>query len=298
MVKHREEKLGEWFGLATVLMYAFWPIGANFIAKQMPPIQFLAYITLLGAVPMFFSTIYLKQFKQLFHAKTLVNLLVYTILLAVIPYVIITYATQFTSAINTGFLTQTEGVYGLILGWLIFKESIDRNKALGFGFIFLANALLIYNGGVELNWANVAIAIAPVSFVVGNVIAKKLQKERVGWAPLLFFRNFVGGLIILLMAVPAEEIALPPAHLIWPILLLGLTVFGLEKIFWQLTLHRMDLSKATAIVITAPVFTFFLAYLLLGEVPDLYQWLAFIFTVVGMVFIMRTHSKQWIQPEQ
>ncbi len=298
MKKHKQEKLGEWFGFGTVLMYAFWPIGANFFAKQMPPMQFLAYITLLGAVPMLISTLYLGQFKQLFHAKTLATLLLYTILLAVIPYMIITYATQFTSAIDTGFLTQTEGIYGAVLGWLIFKESIGRNKVLGFGFIFLANFLLIYNGGVEFSWANVAIAIAPVSFVLGNILAKNLQKENLGWAPLLLFRNGVGGLIILFMAVLMEDVAVPPSHLIWPILLLGLIVFGIEKIFWQLALHRLDLSKATAIVITSPVFTFVLAYFFLSEVPDVYQWMAFVFTLIGIGFILKTHSKQWIQVEQ
>lgn len=298
MKKHKQELLGEWFGLGTCLMYAFWPIGANFIAKQMPPIQFLAYVTLLGAVPVLISTLYLRQFKQFFRARTLAILLLYTVLLAVIPYIIITYATQFTSAINTGFLTQTEGIYGAILGWLIFKEKIGRNKALGFGFIFVANFLLIYNGGVNFSWANLAIAVAPVSFVLGNILAKNLQSEGVGWAPLLLFRNGVGGLIILLMASLAEDVAVPPEHLLWPILLMGLTVFGIEKIFWQLALHRLDLSKATAIVITAPVFTFVLAYFFLGEVPDLFQWLAFLLTIIGIGFILKTHSKQWIPVEQ
>lgn len=298
MKKHKEESLGELFGLGTVFLYALWPIGANFIAKQMPPMQFLAYVTLLGAVPVLISTIHLKQFRQLLNLRILFDLLLYTLLLAVIPYVVITYATQFTSAINTGFLTQTEGVYGAILGWAIFRESVERNKVLGFTCIFLASFLLIYDGGVELNWANVAIALAPISFVLGNVIAKNLQKQNLGWAPLLFFRNAVGGLIILMMALPFEDLAFPPEHLVLPVLFLGLMVFGLEKILWQLSLHRLDLSKATAIVITAPVFTFVLAYLFLDEVPDGYQWTAFALTLVGMVFILRTHSKQWIELEQ
>jgi drug/metabolite transporter (DMT)-like permease len=60
----------------------------------------------------------------------------------------------------------------------------------------------------------------------------------------------------------------------------------------------MDLSKATAIVTTMPVFSFFLAYLLLDEIPTEQQWFAFGLMVVGIGFIMKTHSKQWIQPEQ
>lgn len=59
----------------------------------------------------------------------------------------------------------------------------------------------------------------------------------------------------------------------------------------------MELSKATAIVITAPVFTFFLAYPFLGEVPTVYQWMAFIFTVLGIFFILKIRSKQYIPEE-
>lgn len=297
MVKHREEKLGEWFGLATVLMYAFWPIGANFIAKQMPPIQFLAYITLLGAVPVLVSTFYLKQFTQLLNLKILGWLLLYTLLIAVIPYGIITYATQFTTAIDTAFLTQTEGIFAAIMGVLIFKEHIGFNKAAGIGLILLANVVLLYQG-VELNKANAAIALAPIGFVLANVIAKQLQKEGLGWSPLLLFRSVVGGGILFLIATQLEAVALPPSHLWWAILLMGLVVFGLQKICWQVALHRMDLSKATAIINTMPVFSFFLAYLLLDEIPTGQQWLAFVLMIAGIGFIMRTHSKQWIQPEQ
>lgn len=297
MKKHREERIGELFGLLTVLMYAFWPIGTNFIAKQMPPIQFLAYITLLGALPVLFATGYFKQFKQLMSVKTAGWLLLYTLLIAVIPYGIITYASQFTTAIDTAFLTQTEGIFAAIMGYLIFKEHISIKKLAGIGFILLANVVLLYEG-VELNEANLAIALSPIGFVLANVIAKRLQKDGLGWAPILLFRSSVGGGILLLVASQFEVLAVPPEHLWLPILLMGLVIFGLQKICWQVSLHRMDLSKATAIVNTMPVLSFFLAYLLLDEVPTHTQWVAFALMVVGVIFILRLHSKQWIELEQ
>ncbi len=297
MKKHREEQIGELFGFLTVLMYAFWPIGTNYLAKQMPPIQFLAYITLLGAVPVLFASIYFKQVKQLMNLRTAGWLLLYTLLIAVIPYGVITYASQFTTAIDTAFLTQTEGIFAAIMGYLIFKEHISLKKLAGIGFILSANIVLLYEG-VELNEANLAIALSPIGFVLANVIAKRLQKKGLGWAPILLFRSAVGGGILLLVASQLEVLAVPAKNLWVPILLMGFVIFGLQKICWQISLHRMDLSKATAIINTMPVVSFFLAYLILDEVPTQSQWLAFGLMVVGVLFILRLHSKQWTPLEQ
>lgn len=297
MGKHKQERLGEWYAIITVIMYAFWPIGTNVIAKQMPPIQFLAYVTLLGAVPVLISTIYLKQVRQLFNARILGRMFLYTLLIAVIPYGVITYSSQFTTAIDTAFLTQTEGIFAAFMGWLIFKEHIKPKKLIGIGFILGANILLLYKG-VEFSAANLAIALSPIGFVFANVIAKQLQKEGVGWAPILLFRSLVGGGILLAVAAYAEALSVPPEHLWLPLVLMGLVIFGLQKIFWQLALHRLDLSKCTAIINTMPVLSFFLAFLILDEVPTLSRWVALGLMVVGILFIMQTHSKQWIELEQ
>lgn len=297
MKKHKEERIGELFALVTVLMYAFWPIGTNYLAKQMPPIQFLAYITLIGAVPVLIATIYFKQFKQFLSARVLGWLMLYTLLIAVIPYGIITYATQFTSAIDTAFLTQTEGIFAAVLGYSVFKEKIGLNKLAGIFLVLAANAVLLYEG-VELNKANLAIALSPIGFVLANVIAKRLQKEGVGWAPILLFRSVVGGVILLGVASKFETLALPETHLWLLIVLMGLLIFGLQKICWQVALHRLDLSKCTAIINTMPVFSFFLAYFILHEEPNPNQWAALALMGLGILFTMRTHSKQWIEPEQ
>jgi len=292
-VKHKEEIRGEWYLWGAVLMYAIWPLGANIGAKQMPQLEFLAYITLLGGVFFFFTTAYYRQFSQLFRLKNIVGMSLYTLFIGIIPYGIITYATRYTTAIDTAILTQTEAVYGAIAGYFLLKETLSKSRLSGISCLLMGSLALLYRGGLEFNLANLSIALAPISFVIGNIIAKQVQKEGINWSPLLLFRSIVGGLFTLALASQVEPLSLPPSSLWGLLLFMGFFIFGLEKLFWQLALARMDISKASALIVTSPIFSFFLAFIFLKEQPDLNQWIALCFTLLGIVFITKTRSKQW-----
>lgn len=293
MAKHKEEICGEWYLWGTVLMHSLWPLGANLGAKQMPQLEFLAYITLIGGVFFFFTTAYYKQFSQLGSLKNLFWMSLYTLFIGIIPYCVITYATRYTTAIDTAILTQTEAVFGAIAGYFFFKESLSKHRLLGVLCLLSGSLALLYRGGLQFNLANLAIALAPISFVAGNIIAKQIQKNGVGWSPLLFFRSLAGGLLTLLIASQVEPLSVPPSSLWGLLLFMGLFIFGLEKLFWQLALARMDISKASALIVTSPIFSFFLAFIFLKEQIDSYQWAALFLTLLGIVFITKTHSKQW-----
>lgn len=293
MKKHKQEIIGEIAVFVTIVMYAFWPIGATFGAKALPQIQFLAYTTLIGSILFFFTTFLKKEFHYLKKAKNIGWLLLYTILISVLPYGVMTYAARYTSAIDISLLVQTEAVFAAIVGWVILKEHIQVSKFFGILAIVAANVLLLYKGGAQISVANLVIAVAPVSFVFANLVAKKLQSEGLGWSPLLLFRSVTGGLIILLIAAQVEGLQVPPMNLWLFIFFFGFFLFGLEKIFWQMALHRMDMSKSGALIGATPVFTFVLSYLILDEAPERYQWAALVLTMIGVLLVLRTTSKQW-----
>lgn len=261
MKKHREEKLGELIVGLQVLFQSFWPVGAHYGATQMPQIQFIAYITLLSAVLFLSISIYKKEFKILKNKKVLQDLFIYTLLSAVISYGIITFATRYSSAIETTLLIQSEIVFATLFGWLFLREKISKNKFLGTLFILTANILILYQEGLTLNWANLALFMTPIFFVVGNAIAKKLQREGVSWSLILSFRMAVGGVILLAIAQLLEGLALPPSHLWLFLPLFSFFAFGLGKILWQLALHRLDLSKVTALGVSTPAVSLLIAYL-------------------------------------
>jgi len=296
MIKHKEEKKGEFYIIIEVVLHAFFPVAAKFGTSHIAPIQLLAYVTLISSLMFTVITFKNKQFNQLLNKRVAGWLLLYTLSLAVIPYGIIFYATQFTSAINTALLTQSEAIFAAILAWLILKEKIQFKKAMGIFLILFANIVVLYDGNLALNMADIAMFIAPLSFVFGNMIAKKLQAEGIGWSPILLFRTVIGGIILLIAAHFMEGLQIPSSNLWLYLIFFSFFVQGLAKICWQIALHRMDVSKATAIGMTYPVISVAIAYFWLQEVPSAYQWLGVVFTAIGIVLLMKTTSKQWTDP--
>lgn len=297
MKKHQQEKLGELLIGLQVLFQAFWPVGAHYGATQMPQLQFIAYVTLLSAILFLSISVYKKEFKTLKNKKILIYLFAYTLLSAVISYGVTTYATRYSSAIETTLLLQSEIIFAALFGWFFLKEKVSLDKLLGILFILAANILVLYKNGLALNWANLAIFVTPILFVVGNSIAKKLQREGVSWSLILSFRMTTGGLILLAIAQMVEGLEVPPSHLWLFLPLFSFFAFGLGKILWQMALHRLDLSKVTALGVSTPAFSLLIAYLWLGEIPSSVQWLGIVLVCIGTGFLLRTHSRQWVEPD-
>lgn len=295
MKKHQQEKFGELLIGLQVLFQAFWPVGAHYGATQMPQIQFLAYITLLSSVLFLGISLYKREFKSLWNKKILLQLSAYTLLSAVLPYGIIVYATRYSSAIETTLLTQSEVIFAALFAWIFLKEKISANKLFGISSILLANSLILYSGGLNFNWANLALFFAPLLFVLANSIAKNLQKEGLSWSLILSFRMTVGGLILLIFAHTVEGLQVPAVRLLPFLFLFTFFVFGLGKILWQMALHRLDLSKVTALGVSSPAISLLIAFLWLGEIPSNVQWLGILFVGVGTLALLKTHSKQWVE---
>lgn len=293
MKKHREEKLGELFLFFEVIAAAFVPVGANYGAKLIPQLQFLAYTMLLTSLVLLVTTWWRGEFAQLKQKRFWPWMLIYTSS-STLAYMMIFYSTHYTSSINTTLFSQTEAIYGAFLGWFLLKEHIQVNKLLGVFFLLAANLLVLYNGQLQLNPADIAIASAPLIFVLGNMLAKWLQAEGLSWSVLLLFRMILGGFTMLLIAALVEGLALPPSNLWFFLLWYSFLVFGLGKIFWQLALARLDISKISALAMSYPLLSFLLAHFWLGEVPSSYQWAGIFLSALGIFFLIRTTSKQWI----
>lgn len=291
-MKHKQEKLGELALIGEILTHAFFPIMANVGAKQLPQIQFLAYITLIS-LPLFLATQILRKKTHELHIKKYwPQLIAYTFLIAVIPYGIIVYATRFTSSINTVLFSQSEILFAALFSAIFWGESIKGKRLIGILLVLAANVLILYNGKLSINPADLAIFLAPAMFVVGNRIAKKLS-DHIDWSTILVFRGILGSTVLLLVAQAVEGLTMPDKSLWLFLVFMGIIAFGIPKIFWQIALKRMDISKVSAIGMSHPAISLFIAYIWLAEIPSSYQWGGILVMGLGIYFIVQTNSKQY-----
>ncbi len=293
MHRTRDEKVGELAALGHMVLDGFWPVGAAYGTQvlNIPPVELLGLATFISSL--FFLGLTLKKghLRQLWKVKVLKGCAAYTACL-LLPYAAIFYAAKFTSGINIALFTQSEVIFAAVIGWLFLKERVQTTRVLGVLCILCANLIVLYNGSVSFNPASLILIFAPVVFVFGNAIAKRLQKTGLSYAPLLLFRSGVGGAFLLILSFLLEDFQIPAASSWTFLFLFGFLAFGLPKAFWQIALNKIDLSKTTAIGLSYPAFSFILAYFWLNEIPSLYQWLGLLISFVGIYFLMRSSSKK------
>lgn len=297
-MKHKQEKLGEMWIFVSLGFQAAVPVGLHYGASVMPQVQFLAWVTLLSGVMFLPVALWFGGVGKAFSRAVLGRLLAYTMLIAVVPYGVITYATKYSSAVETALLTQAEVVFAMIFGWLVMQEKMSTMKLLGAGLILMGNVFLLWGGELGFSWANFAIGASTLLFVFGNIIAKNLQRDGVHWSLILAFRNLVGGIILLAVAGMLEDFQAVSSENILFIVVFSLLFFGLGKVFWQLALHRLDLSKVTALGLSAPVVSIFIAFLWLGEVPSKHEWLSILVMALGVLCLLKTKSRQWAEAQE
>lgn len=293
MHRDRDEKVGELAALGHMVLDGFWPVGAAYGTQvlNIPPVELLGLATFISSL--FFLGLTLKKghLRQLWNLKILKGCAAYTACL-LLPYAAIFYAAKFTSGINVALFTQSEVIFAAVIGWLFLKERVRTTRVLGVLCILAANLIVLYNGELSFNPSSLILIFAPVVFVFGNALAKRLQTNGLSYAPLLLFRSGVGGAFLLLFSFLLEDFQIPASSSWTFLLLFGFLAFGLPKAFWQIALNKIDLSKTTAIGLSYPAFSFILAYFLLNEIPSLYQWLGLLISFMGIYFLMRSSSKK------
>ena len=91
--------------------------------------------------------------------------------------------------------------------------------------------------------------------------------------------------------LPGEELrGLDPAEL--PLLAAGIVVGPFSFLIYYAALRRMNLSRATFLINTQPLFTIGLAYLVLGETLNPGHWAATLLMLMGTYAIIATHTRR------
>ena len=160
--------------------------------------------------------------------------------------------------------------------------------------ILAGSITILYNGTFAVNKGDIAIFLATMLFPIGNVCAKKAL-QLINWSPLLLARTAISGIALWIIA-SLTETPKPLTHKeVIFILIMGFVIFGISKMLWYLGLKRLDVSKASAISMSYPAFSILFAFILFHEVPGTYQWIGMTVIGIGLYFMIKTTSKQYMK---
>ena len=284
------QREGELYMLALALIESWFPILSVVAIKQVGPLHTYAF-SLLVSLGFFLVVMQRKNlFVELHNPKAYRDLLLTSFWITTL-FVFVFLGMQFTSAGNMSVIIFMQVLFSYLYFNLFGSEKMDRVHTIGAIMMTVGAVLIMIPDTLELNKGDLLIMIGAAIAPIANYYSKRTRKH-CSSETILGFRTFAALPVIGLFAwivepkVSYHDIleALPYVGLI------GILVFGLSKIFWMEALHRIDITKLSAMLAIIPMLTLFFAYLYLGEVPQLRQLLGVFPVLLGGYLLTRKVS--------
>ena len=283
---HIKERHGEYFAFAQAVIWGAFPVITKLSYNSLSPLYTAAFATLLS-LPVF---IILIQRKRVWHElRTTVawkGIMAAALFIGFLYYGFTFVGLSYTSAGNTSIVLLMEVFFSFaILRWWG-AEHATRLQFMGATLMVLGALLVLFHGELHIQMGDVIILTGCIFPPLGNHYVK-LARQSVSSETLMFGRSLVSGLLFLVAAMIAE--VQPSSMAITqslPLLLInGVLLFGVSKLLWMESIHRISVSKAVALGAISPAFTLALSYLVLIEIPTLWQIAGFIPMFFGVLLL-------------
>jgi len=282
--------MGELSILASAIIFAFFPVIIK-LGVGIQPVFYAAVSTLITGVLMLAIVSRNNNLRELKNKKAWSSILIVTLFVVVIPYLLIYRGIQMTTGVNASILNQCEIFFALIYGWII-GEALTRHTFFGAILIVIGTVLTVFRGFLDFNQGDLLIILATASYPFANIYAKKALKM-VSPTTLVLARSLIGGgvLLVISLFVESQEMAVKNLSVYWYLFLLnGLLVSGFSKVLWYEGLKRLDVSKATILVMPYPAFGVLYSTVILRETLSLYQLLGMLIIIFG--FFEVVHQRE------
>ena len=205
-------------------------------------------------------------------------------------------ALNYTTPVNSAIDNQFEIIYSLILSAIILKER-PTLKQIGGSVLVLAGVILIViKGGTYVQAKGDFMILGSLwLFQVSHIFAKKLPADlspRQIAAARAFYAMPALAVLIFALRIIQGPLLFVSAPMLWATLIgSALINYFIGNVFWYTAIRNMDLSKATAIILSYPVLTYLFSALVGEDQVTLYKIIGMILAVGGAYIVTATVKK-------
>ncbi len=288
MKKLTQTQIGEIFIFMEVFLWSLFPVVTTmaFANSNISAIFASAISTLIAAL--FFAVILTiqKRWSDFKVVSAWKDILIMTLLIGIGFYGLIFIGIEKTSASEAGIIMLMEIFFSLLLLHFLKKELLTKKVAVGAILMLVGAILVLYNGEFGVNPGNLIILLATMIAPMGNYYSQQ-ARTKVSSSFIMFVRSLISGIFLLAMAFAfgkTSSIGEVNSALIY-LVINGIFLLGLTKIFWIEAIHRIPITKAISFSAMAPVFTIIFAYFLLEEVPTFLQICGFVPVIFGAMIL-------------
>ena len=278
-----EERKGELFILSEAVLWSLFPVITVLSFGNLAPVTALAWTTIFATV--FFACVMLVKGTW----RDLKNALVwkYGVLIAffigVWFYGLYYLGLKYTTPGNAAILVMFEVFTTYLLFNILRKEAFPIEHKIGAFFMLIGALVVLGKNFTGFAAGDFLILAAALLAPFGNMFTQKCR-EIASSETIMFLRSLFSGFALLGLAIVLKE-SVDISGLVptLPYLLInGILIFGLSKLFWFECIHRISVTKAILLQSMAPFLTLVFAWLMLSQAPTIWQLFSLPLFLVGV----------------
>jgi drug/metabolite transporter (DMT)-like permease len=281
------QRQGELFAVLLSLLESWFPILSLVAVDTIGALNTYFFVVVIATAVLIALLKFKEGFGGLFDKEALPDLLKTSFFITLL-FTLLFIGLRYTTAGNLAVILTLQLLFSYLYFNLIGSEKMDPLHTFA-AFLMGAGAVIIlipetfrFNPGDLL--VLTAAAVAPLA----NYYQKR-ARSRVGSLTILTFRNLAALPVLFAAALcfegfPGAEDFLTALPYVAAVALL---VYVLAKILWIEALHRIGITKLSAMIALMPLFTLMFAYLTLNEIPSARQLLGTVPILLGAYWITR-----------
>ncbi len=281
------QREGELYMLGLALLESWFPILSIVAIQHIGALHTYAFSLLVSLL--FFAVIMIKRnlFVELKNSNAYKDLFLTSFWITTL-FIFVFLGMQYTTAGNMSVIIFMQVLFSYLYFNVFGDEKMDKIHTLGAIMMVVGAVIIMMPKELALNRGDILIMIGAAIAPIANFYSKRTRKH-CSSETILGFRTLVALPVIGLFAWMFEpSIDLSDITMALPyVVLIGFLIFGLSKIFWMEALHRVDITKLSAMLAIIPVMTLFFAYLYLDEVPEFRQLLGIVPVLLGGYLLMK-----------
>jgi drug/metabolite transporter (DMT)-like permease len=295
-----KETLGTLLAILTAIISGVAiPINKIFVVDLDPTVFTAVRSLVIGAIFLVIASFQSKFNYKKFKKVSWKYLLAIAVIGGAFAFLLFFNGLKMTTAGRGAFLHKTLPLYVLVLAFIFLKEKITQKQVFALLLMF-AGTIVLYSTQItptEL-WTNpsmgdLLVIGATFLWAVENVIARKAMIKGETNFVVSFARMFFGGLIlfgILLLVGKYDLLLKMRTQQLLNIAVSTAILFG-YVFCWYWSIKLINVSKASTILLLAPVISLVFGVILLGEPAPVMQLVGSALILIGVYFVVRVRSE-------
>lgn len=282
-----ERRKGELYAILLSILESWFPILSTFSIVLIGSLNSYAGVVTVATLVLLLILGIREGFAALFKAEAQKDLLL-TAFFITLLFCLVFLGLRETSAGHMSVILMLQLLFSYLFFNVIGNEPMTRTHTLGAFMMGAGAIIMLFPDHFSFNRGDWLILFAAAIAPLANLFQKR-ARTWVSSLVILTYRNLIALPVLFTLAWyfegwPGHSAAIQA--LPW-ILVIGTLIYVGAKILWIESLHRIGVTKLSAMIAFMPIFTLIFAHFTLGEVPSLRALLGILPILAGSYLITR-----------